>query len=144
MLFPCTIKEQIRRVIERRKTSRTVGNTDYILQRNRRSERGCEFLWRKLLTESGGAARKSCYSGDWGKMTAGSRFAWVTQWNPAHLNSISCCCNTILEVSSLEERGFPAHSSRSWQGRNLKKRIPLYPWSRAESNEQIHTCPVLS
>lgn len=32
MLFPCTIKEQIRRVIERRKTSRSVGNTDYILR----------------------------------------------------------------------------------------------------------------
>lgn len=44
MLFSCTIKEQIRRVIERRKTSCSVGNTDYILQRNRRSERGCEFL----------------------------------------------------------------------------------------------------
>lgn len=32
MLFPCTIKEQIRRVTERRKTSRSVGNTDYILR----------------------------------------------------------------------------------------------------------------
>lgn len=73
---------------------------------NRCSEGGCGFLWRKLPTELSDAACKSSYSGGWKIMAAGSRLAWVFQWNPVCLNFIFHCCDKILGTSSLEERGF--------------------------------------